>query len=168
MTDQQPDELTGALGTAVRVPPANYRDDNLAGLDCWIITAPSWHPVWSQYALAVVSLADFDGLPPAHKKRAGVTHELLVLALNPEHGPYDARTLRTGDLRHLEPVNICEQFTSTDDQARHLAYLCVRAIVDGVLIPETGDAPDRIRAAWRSSIHQTLDHEHDPHHGHLN
>lgn len=168
MNDQQPDELTGAFGTAHRIPRDSYRDSHPAGLDAWIITAPHWHPVWSQYNLGVVSLADIPGAPPAKLQRPGVTHELSVVALNPEHGPYDALVLPAGGLTFLTPVNIAEQFTATDEQARRLAFLCARAVVDGVLCPETGDAPERIRAAWRSSVHQTLDHDHDPHHGHLN
>jgi hypothetical protein len=169
-TPTEPDELTGPFGTAHRIPHTDYRDTQPAGLDSWIITAPCWHPLWSQYNLGVVSLADFPGMPPARRQRPGVTHELSIVALNPEHGPYDARTIsRTGQpLAFLLPVNIAEQFTTTDDHARHLALLCARAVVDGILCPETADAPDRIRAAWRTSIHQTLEHQHDPHHGRLN
>lgn len=167
MTTPEPDELTGPYGTARRIPRAAYSDSHPAGLDGWIITAPCWHPLWSQYNLGVVSLADIPGLPPAKLHRPGVTHELSVAALDPDHGPYDARNLPPGGLRFLTPINIAEQFTTTDDQARRLAQRCARDVVYGVLIPETGDAPDRIRAAWRTSIHQTLDHAVDPHHGGL-
>ncbi|MDX5570923.1 hypothetical protein PYK79_57100, partial [Streptomyces sp. ID05-04B] len=139
-----------------------------AGLDSWILTGPRWHPVWYQYNLGIVSLADTPGLPPAKLHRPGVTHELTVVALNPDHGPYDARRLPDGHLQFLTPVNIVEQFTATDQEARELAFQCARAVVDGLLWPETGDAPDTVRAAWRSSVHQTLAHAHDPHHGRLN
>lgn len=169
MTDQTTDVATGPYGTARRIPPANYRDSKPAGIDGWIITAPHAHPLWSQYALAVVSLAEIPGQPDAHRHYPEATHELHVLALNPEHGPYDAARIGPpGTIHYLTPVNIAEQITATDDQARRLAELCARAVVDGVLTPETGDAPDRIRAAWRSSIHQTLNHDRDPHHGHAN
>lgn len=169
MTDPtQPDELHGAFGTAHRIPRDTYRDSHPAGLDGWVITAPCWHPLWSQYNLGVVSLADVPGVPPAKLQRPGVTHELSVVALNPEHGPYDARKLPADGLHFLTPVNIAEQFTATDDQARNLALLYARAVVDGILCPETADAPDVIRAVWHSSIHQTLAHDQDPHHGHLN
>lgn len=93
-----------------------------------------------------------------------------MFALNPDHGPYEAATFNSRQLSEfvLTPVNVVEQFTCTDQQARNLATLCARACVDGLLTPETGDAPDRIRAAWRQSIHQTLDHARDPHHGRAN
>ena len=106
-------------------------------------------------------------MPPANKRGADFTHELLVIVLDPEHGPYNAATASPETLQHLTPVNIAEQFTTTDDQARTLTQLCARACVDGALTPENGDAPDRIRAHWRSTIRQTLDHDHDPHHGRL-
>lgn len=157
-----PNPLTGTHGTAHRVPPAHYRADSPAGLDSWVITAPCWHPLWSQYSLSVITLADLPGVPPARKQDPSATHELLVVALNPDHGPYDAKTitLTAGGLFFLRPVNIAAQFTATDDQARDLAGLCARAVVDGLLNPETGDAPERIRAAWRWTIRRTLEHPH--------
>lgn len=161
------DELAGSCGTATRIPSANF-PDNQTTLDGWIITAPLWHPLWSQYLLAVITLADLPGIPAAQKDRPDVTHQVIVMTLDPEHGPYDARRVRERDLRLLTPGNIGEQFTATDEQARHLAPLCVRAVVDGHLSPETADAPERIRATWRQTIHQTLDHDRDPHHGRAN
>jgi hypothetical protein len=162
--DDTNDELTGRYGAAHRIPHGNYHAQNPAALDAWIITADRWHPLWSQYLLAVVSLADIEGMPPANKRGTDVTHELLVIALNPDHGPYDAPTATTETLQHLTPVNIAEQFTATDDQARRIAFLCVRAVVDGQLTPETGDAPRLIRAWWHARIRQTLEHPHHQEH----
>lgn len=159
-----PEEITGPYGTARRVPPANF-SDNLTGLDTWIITAPRWHPLWTQYMLSVVTLAVAPGVAPATKVSADVTHELLVAALDPSHGPYDADTVSNGSLYLLQPINIAEQVVATDDQARRLTGLCARAVTTGVLCPETGDAPERVRAAWRSSIRQTLEHGDSPEHG---
>lgn len=159
--------LVGTHGIARRLPDT-YRDSHPASLDTWILSGPRWHPVWFQYTLGVVSLADHPELPPAKRQRPDATHELSLFALNPEAGPYDARHLPDEPLQFLTPVNIVEQFTTTDDRARELAFLCARAVVDGRLWPETGDAPDHVRATWRNSIHQTLAHDHDPHHGRLN
>ena len=157
MTDAT--ELTGPYGTAHRIPRANYTG-NPAALDGWIITADHWHPLWSQYLLSLVTLADVEGAPPANKRSAEVTHELTVLALDPDHGPYEAATYGTSDLRYLTPVNIAEQFTATDDQALRITHLCVRAVLDGRLTPETGDAPTLIRSWWHAHITQTLEHPH--------
>lgn len=160
MTNPLPDTLTGPYGTAHRIPRANYETSTPAALDGWIITAACWHPLWSQYLLSVVTLADVEGAPPADKRTPDVTHELTVLTLNPDYGPFNAATYTADSLRYLTPVNIAEQFTTTDDQARDLAGLAARACVDGVLIPETSDAPDRIRALWHTSITRTLNHPH--------
>lgn len=156
------DTLTGGYGTAHRMPAHAYAD-RPATLDCWIITADCWHPAWSQYMLGLVHLADTPGAPPAKKRAPDATHELLVVALNPEHGPYDAATARSDQLHHLTPVNIAEQFTATDEQALRITRLCARAVVDGRLTPETGDAPTQIRAWWHARIRDTLEH---PHHNH--
>ncbi|MFJ9895262.1 hypothetical protein ACIQPR_18295 [Streptomyces sp. NPDC091280] len=160
-------EHAGPYGTAHRVPESNYRAVTPAGLDSWIITAPCWHPAWTQYALALVSLAHIPDVPPANLHRPGMTHEINLVALNPEYGPYDARTLSPGRLRYLLPVNVAEQFTTTDERARDLTQICARAVVDGRLCPETDNARDRIRAYWRQTIRNTLNHDRDPHHGHL-
>jgi hypothetical protein len=160
MAEPMPDEITGDYGTAHRIPTAHYREDNPAALDAWIITAACWHPAWSQYLLCLISLADLDDVPPVTKSTPDVTHELLVVALNPDHGPYDASTVRPDGLHHLTPVNIASQFTATDDQARRIAHLCARAVVDGRLTPETGDAPTLIRSWWHVRITQTLEHPH--------
>jgi hypothetical protein len=158
------DTLQGPHGKAVRIPRESYAAAFPANLDTWIITAPIWHPLWSQYNLSVVSLADIPGQQDAIKHTPDATHELLVLALNPDHGPYGCET-RPNDLEVLLPVNISEQFTTTDDHARELAELCVKAVLDGRLNPETGDAPTRIREEWRAAIAQTIGHDRDPHHG---
>ncbi|MCX4974259.1 hypothetical protein [Streptomyces sp. NBC_00620] len=165
----QPDHVTGKYGTVTRVP-AETHADNPAALDQWILTAPEWHPIWDQYVIGLISLADLPNTPPPFRQRPGVTHELVVFALNPEHGPHEAATFNSRSLAEavLTPVNVVEQFTCTDDQARDLVRLCATACVNGVLTPETGDAPDRYRAAWRQSIHQTLNHLLDPHHGRAN
>ncbi|MDH2425757.1 hypothetical protein [Sphaerisporangium sp. TRM90804] len=75
-------EIIGPHGRAHRVARANYRSAH-AELDGWIITAPTWHPLWSQYTLNVMTLADMPGVPAATRQRPGVTHELLVAALDP-------------------------------------------------------------------------------------
>ncbi|MFF8034895.1 hypothetical protein [Streptomyces sp. NPDC016626] len=156
MTEQALDVTTGPFGTARRVPSTNYHDSKPAGVDAWIITAPHAHPLWSQYMLAVVSLAGIPGLPDPVRHYPDATHELHVVALNPDHGPYDAARIGPpGTIHFLTPVNVAEQVTTTDDQARALAARCAQAVVDGLLNPETADAPDRIRAAWHTYIHHT-------------
>jgi hypothetical protein len=105
---------TGAYGTAERVPRVNYAADIPATLDWWIITAPTWTPHWSQYALSVVTLADTPGVPAATKKRDDVTHEVIVFALDPDYGPFVAADVTDRDVKPITPINIAEQITCTD------------------------------------------------------
>jgi hypothetical protein len=131
----------------------------------WLLTGP-WHPLWPQFVLSVVSLRDVEGVPPAKLHFPGATHELLVLALNPDDGPtatvHTAQTLEQGGFRavggHLEPADVVHQFTATDEEMLQLADLLCRACVDGHLTPSTDDARDRLREAWLSTCVKTLAH----------
>lgn len=170
ITPTIPDREDGPYGHADRwaFDPADPND--AASVAYWLITAPNFHPIWSQYVLGCVRLDDIEGFPPPHRKFHGATHELLLVALHPEHGPYDLaamdRYALSGQLPFLTPVNIVEQFTATDAEIRELAWLAARGIVNGALNPETADAPARIRADWLSTLVKTLAHirgeEHAP------
>ncbi|GAA3223075.1 hypothetical protein [Actinocorallia longicatena] len=161
-------EFNGPYGIARSVPAERLVDH--PAVASWIITAPRYHPLWSQYVLSAVTLDERPGFPPPVLQRAGVTHEINVVTLNPEYGPYEADTIGEPgrNLRFLTPVNVAEQVTVTDEQAVQLAELAARAIVDGRLEPEASNGPGRIRAAWRAAIQETVDHFRDPHHGRAN
>lgn len=141
-----------------------------ATLVAYLIDAPGFHPLWSQYVLSVVTLADVEGVPPATLKFPGATHELLVIALNPDAGPQTVESLATGAaagrIQYLTPVNIAEQYEATDDEMTQLAWLACRGVVLGALNPETADAPTRIRQNWLTACVKTLAHlrgeEHAP------
>jgi hypothetical protein len=162
-----PDELTGPHGTAIRIPRTHYTDKP-ATLDAFIITAPGWHPLWSQYMLALITLADLPGQPPATLERPGATHQIITMAMDPDLGPYTPDSFAGRRVQYLRPGNIGAQFTAADQQALDLLPLCAQAVIFGHLNPETSDAPQRIRAAWAQSIQQTLDHDRDRHHGAAN
>lgn len=156
----------GAYGTAVRCDLPD-RPDAAETVCQWLLTAPGYHPLWTQYALIVVRLRDdVPGFPPPHRQFDGATHELLVLALQPDH-PRTPESFAAGEpLRFLQPVNHAHQFEATDAEMEDLADLAAQGVVHGVLNPETADAPERIRAAWLMSLTKTLAHgrgeEHAP------
>ena len=158
----------GTFGTAERLDYPTDRPANRASVATWLLTAPQAHPLWTQYALMVVSLAPFDGVPPAKLRFEGATHELLVVALQPDQRWTAERveSLSWPSLPYLLPVNVCEQFTATDDEMRALAAMAAQGVVHGLLWPETADAPDRVREAWLESLVKTLAHvrgeEHAP------
>lgn len=134
-----------------------------ATVAAWLITAPAYHPAWSQYTLAVIDLLDRPNVPPPVRQFVGATHELLVLTLDPTNGPYAADTEQ---MTFLQPFNIVEQFEATDGEMRDLASLLVQAVVHGYLDPETANGPERIREQWLTSCVKTLAHlrgeEHAP------
>ena len=154
-------------GRAVRLEWPDVPDaaESVCG---WVIDAPAYHPLWSQYHLAVVRLRDdVPGFPPPRRKFIGATHELNVVALNPEAGAYteaDAHACRP--LPYLLPVNIAEQFEGTDPEMEQLAWFAAWGVTIGLLNPETGDAPTAIREHWLGVLTKTLAHirgeEHAP------
>ena len=157
---------SGAYGSAQELPvPDNAEASETV---ChWLITAPAYHPLWSQYVLAVVRLRDIDGRPPIHWQFTGATHEYLLVALDPGKGRQDAATMAAfgnpaspefGHLPRLTPTNLAIQFEGTDDEMRELASLGARSVVEGLLDPETANGPERIRAQWKSSLVKTLAH----------
>lgn len=165
--------LYGQFGSAVHLdmPPSTQAKPH-ATLSTWLITAPQYHPLWSQYNLGMVHLRDEDGLgPPQRLDFAGATHELLVFALNPDKGPYDeadfARFAVEGGMPYLTPQNIGLQFEMSDTEAVDLAEWAIKGVVHGALNPETADAPERIRELWKGSMVKTLAHmrgeAHAPH-----
>lgn len=167
------DQHRGPGGEAVRLD----LDPNLEGakttVTWWLLTG-QWHPVWPQFVLVIVHLRDAEGYPPANLHFEGATHELAVMALDPGDGKsptiHAPETLAAGGLRavggFLEPVDVCHQFTATDDEMTELAELCARSCVDGLLNPSTDDARELLREHWLSACVKTLAHmrgeEHAP------
>jgi hypothetical protein len=156
------EKLEGPYGTGELVPIPDI--PSAAETVCtWLLTAPYAHPLWSQYALIVVRLRDLPGFPPPARQFDGATHELLVVALNPEHGTMTpagvGRRWRKGrSLPYLTPVNVAHQIEGTDEEAAELAEAAAMGVVHGALTPETGDAPEFIRMAWKASLVKTLAH----------
>jgi hypothetical protein len=152
--------LEGPYGSAVKLDTSRMAN-NEETVCSWLITAPSFHPAWSQYALFVVRLRDLPGWPPPVRHFGGATHELIVVTLNPEHGPYDAGIVTkfaAGNLPVLTPVNVAHQIQGTDGEAEQLAYYGTWGICNGHLEPESSNGADRIRAGWDVSLVKTLAH----------
>lgn len=147
----------GPYGVAQQVPVEGmqYRRATVAA---WLITAPRFHPSWSQYLLVVMHLRPEPGLPEPEFTLLDATHQLNVHALHALGGPSTVETIQAGRIPYLTPINICEQYIATDTEMTRVAELCAAGVVNGVLNPETGDAPARIREAWLGSITKTLAH----------
>lgn len=129
----------GGYGNAVIVPVPDTPQASET-VCTWLLTAPYASPAWSQYNLVVVRLRDdAPGFPPPARHFPGSTHELLVVALDPDHGPYTAENMsrfHDGSLPFLTPVNVVHQLEGTDDEASMLAAYAAWGVTAGVLSPE--------------------------------
>jgi len=149
----------GGAGTAWRLDGTTHRPNWPASLDLYLVHCPAAHPLWSWYVVSGCSLADLPGVPPARKHYPEAEWEVSIFALNPEHdgdlmvwlrGPASA----TLAWRHLEPVNVVEQFHGVDrDGANRILGFMARAIVNGTISPDS-DA----REAWKGTIANTVEH----------
>jgi hypothetical protein len=158
--DLSQNRLEGPYGRGFRMDLPD-RPEMAETVCMWVVSSPVWHPLWAQYSIGVVRLRQgTPGFPDPVLKFVGATHELLVLALNPDFGPWNERNVVEADyaLPYLTPVNIAEQYTATDDEMMVLAGLCVLGVLNGHLNPETSDAPTTIREAWLTSTVRTLAH----------
>lgn len=150
--------VQGQYGDAapLEVPVAPHAAETVC---LWLVTAPGYHPFWSQYILIVVRLTDdLPGFPPPHHQFEGTTHELIVLVLNPEAGKQTVESLdrihaEAGKPQYLWPPNIVEQFIATDDEMRQLASFSAQGIVHGMLNPDTDG-----RSGWLPALTKTLAH----------
>lgn len=153
------------VGEPVEEPPSTVENPHAGLGTTWLLTCPDRHPLWHQWMLSAVHLAHRGGLEDAKLQFSGATHEVIVVALNPEHGWVTPSTPMPWP--YLEPINIAQQITCDSDQhVLDLLSLLAQGVVHGILDPETADAPERVRAAWRGSILQSLAHARGEHSGH--
>lgn len=124
-----------------------------ATVAAWWLECPGEAPLWSKYLLAVVHLRPVDGIP-ANVVVPGATHELLVVALNPERDP---RAVDPDSWEYLLPPNVTEQVELPDDNAaKQLASHAAQAVVAGILWAEpplSGQVEP-----WRTSLIKTAAH----------
>lgn len=99
-----------------------------AVVKAWLLTLPGHHPLWQHYCLSVISLADIPGVPPAVKQFPEATHEILLMAMNPECDPApDAPE----EFQYLSPVNYVKQIDVVSDE---IAILAGAAVVVRLLL----------------------------------
>ena len=134
----------------------------------WLVNAPGAHPLWSQWVIACVRPDDdVPGFPPPHRQFEGATHEVLIVAVNPDH-PITPELAAQSDyeLVYLEPVNLASQVTATDDEMRLVVAGMAWACAHGVMTPEPWLGYGSFREAWLTTIVKTLGHirgeEHAP------
>lgn len=156
--------LVGPSGRAqnILVEPKDIKyPDHNATLATWFITAPGQSLFWPNFLLAIYHLRDMEGVRPAVKTYEGVTHELVLAALNPDKNP---QPLNIETWQHLRPINFLIQLElPSDEKAKELLALAAHAIVDGVLWAEPPLSGQQ--EPWRSSMLRTAAHLRGEAHG---
>lgn len=159
-------DLVGVHGRAWRIPMATLgkrgRPDLDGTVDGWLLHAPGAHPLWAYWTICTIHLRPITGVKAAHTRLPGATHELMVVALNPDVPlpRLDAVGRGQASFSFLTPIDVVEQFIVTDDaQAAQVCELAVRACVDGFASPDQD-----WRRWWTGAIAETARHLRDGRH----
>lgn len=145
--------VRGLCGRAQQVAvPADERTGRTVAW--WLIDAPAFSHLWSQYLLVVVRLdGEVPGVEAPAAQFDGATHQLMILTLDPgQLIAADELHDVTPDTRFhaLQPLNVVQQFEATDEEMVHLADLSATDIVNGTE-PEDNDR-------WLAILVKTLAH----------
>lgn len=117
----------GQLAMHGKAPP---RELSIAS---WAVYAPNSHPIWPCVAVLGISLRDVPGWPAAKINMPGATHEVFVLALDPN----EPIRLDEGPIP-LRPSNFAGQFiAASDEQAAAMIESAVQEICAGTLNPDS-------------------------------
>lgn len=120
---------------ASRAKAAGHNNPDDSTVNGWIVNAPWSHPIWPNVAVLCIHLRDQPNqTQPPVKHLEGATHEIIVLALDPDHVP----EIDGERLRFLQPSNFVGQFKTTDDDAAAaIIDTMVARICAGTLNPDT-------------------------------
>jgi hypothetical protein len=152
-------DISGTTGKAWKstMPSTELAKKWPAGLDMWLMHRPGSHPFWSWYVVTGCSLRDVTGLPPAKKRSPDMTHEIMVLALDPAYTPDDSWCTDTEGRwakYFLTPPDLSEQLGGfTDEKLNELVFSFVRAFCTGYACPDQD-----YRSYNRRLLETTADH----------
>lgn len=115
-----------------------------AALRAVLLHRPDAHPVWHTYQVSLVHLRPLPGAPAAALTSSDASHEILILALDPQSQPDPAVP---STIRPLMPPNLAHQLRGrTDDHALTMFAAFVQALSVGELNPDTDHRQCQI--AW--------------------
>lgn len=105
----------------------------------WLVKGP-YHPFWNHWVVMVLHLRDLPGMEKAHKDSDEMTHEFMIMALNPGQPDkmkvYDADNLPY-PIPYLRPLDCVVQFTcDSDAKAVDICDMAVKAIMAGQGSPD--------------------------------
>lgn len=157
------EDVSGPYGKAEWIPFDRTDPRAAETVTSYLVTAPGYHPAWDRYLLLVVRLRDdVPGFPPPIRQFDGATHELTIMALNPD-GQYirDKVTecMANGSgLRFLEPQSLSLQFIATDEEMDDLAEWACIGICQMAMSPEKVHNYADHKSMWLGSMTKTLAH----------
>lgn len=103
----------------------------------WVIYAPWAHPMWGFYSLVIVHLRPMPGKEPKIHL-PGATHEMWLVALNPEKDVEKLVDTGIVEGHWLSPMNFAAQLIEpSDESALARIELAVRDICEARLSPDT-------------------------------
>lgn len=130
----------------------------------WLIHGP-YHPFWSWWYAALITLDEVPGVPSAHKQYPEARYELMIMSLNPGGNPDlgrpavpDLEKLEAGDTMgglpgFLTPPDLQYQFHGVDDEQ---AVAILETVVDAIVSGHSCDSD--FRDWWRRSLDATVEH----------
>lgn len=143
-------DLEGEGGTAWVIPP-DFKESP-AGVAQWLVHAPGAHPYWSWYCVACVSLKSVSGIDEAFKQFPGATHEIIFVALNPDHPLPDIDDWKS--MHWLKPADLVHQFiVNSDNDASELTSKIVEHICRAAISPDQDN-----RTYWKNCVNATAEH----------
>lgn len=131
--------LSGPAGTAYEiVVDKAATPDQAATVACWFLHCPGQSLFWDKYTISVIHLRPLPGVRPAQVRVPQATHEVLLLALEPEGEGRLAPVKEDQETwRFLRPINMCEQVQLPSDEAAiELLTLAVQRVLAGALWAE--------------------------------
>lgn len=130
------------------------RPDKDATVGVFLVQAPYAHPIWSYWVVSIIHLRDIVGVKKAHLQFPEATHELAIVALNPEEQLPSLDITVNWKIHRLTPTDVIEQFkVSNDAIADQILELSIMRIIDGTISPD-----EDWRAVWKVCIEMTAEH----------
>lgn len=138
ITELEP-TIEGRYGKAWVMMTGKMHDEDTT-VKGFVVEASWAHPLWKHYNISIISLAEVEGVRSAEIRLPNATHEVFVIALNPDHIP------EVDKVNHiLTPINFTGQFIAdSDEQAMLILDDTVTDVINGTLSPDTD-----FRSMWR-------------------
>lgn len=151
LSSREPPTKESDTGRAWHLDMATWNADQGgvgAAICAWIIEAPWAHPFWHSYLLSAVHLRPTKEFGEAKVRLPGATHEVVLLALNPEK-PISTKSFPY----YLSPSNFMGQWIAGSDEAAcRKIEETVDEILAGTLSPDTDFRREWIKRFSDSNI----------------